>query len=106
MVNNQAYSLFAIMEEEVRKFYTLDRSQGTRDTVVQTIWVDLCLIAAEAEENVAALVLRKIGELHITIRGFAFAMLCLISKHKRKIYKKWGQFAVNSAKDHDFHNVY
>ena len=82
MVNNQAYSLFAIMEEEVRKFYTLDRSQGTRDTVVQTIWVDLCLIAAEAEENVAALVLRKIGELHITIRGFAFAMLCL------KMYKQ------------------
>ena len=35
-VNDQTYSLFAIMEEEVRKFYTLSRSQATRNTVVQT----------------------------------------------------------------------
>ena len=99
-VNDQTYSLFNIMEDEIRRFFTLsaNRLKGTMKAAAveailksEDLLFEWCIIAAEADDNVATTVLHQIVELYVTIRGFAFAKSCLEmykQAHKKTLQKK------------------
>ena len=85
-INDQTYSIFVFIEEELRRFFTCDpcrQRDGIKDVAMETILQsnDLCfewgLIAFEVDSDIAMLVLRKTVELYVTVRGFAFAKSCL-----------------------------
>lgn len=85
-INDQTYSIFVIMEEEVRQFLALGSGSHKqvqpnviRKNILQSndLQFEWCLIASEADEETATIVLQKIVDLYVTIRGFAFAKSCL-----------------------------
>ena len=85
-INDQTYSIFVIMEEEVRRFFALGSGSNKqvkpdviRNNILQSndLQFEWCLIASEADEETATMVLQKIVDLYVTIRGFAFAKSCL-----------------------------
>ena len=58
-INDQTYSLFVIMEEEVRQHYALGKSGITKDSALEAIsqsndllfkW---CIITSEADDDIA-----------------------------------------------------
>ena len=83
-VNDQAYDVFLIMEDLIRRHFTLASNRiegaatcaeavlGNNDLLFQ--W---CIIAAQVEEDVSKLVLQRIVSLYVTVRGFGFASSCL-----------------------------
>ena len=96
-INDQTYSLFVIMEEELRQHYTLGKSGNTKDSAIKAILqsndllFEWCIIASEADDDIATQVLQRIVQLYITIRGFAFATSCLDmykQAHKKTLQKK------------------
>ena len=95
----KTYSLFNIMEEEMRRLFTLGVQrphEGVKDTAMKTllksndILFEWCLIAVEADDDISTLVLEKIVELYVTVRGFAFAKSCMemYKQAKKKTIQK------------------
>ena len=85
-INDQTYSMFNTMEEEMRRFYRLDVQpphKGMKDTAMKALLkindllFEWCLIAVEADDDISTSVLEKIVELYVTVRGFAFAKSCM-----------------------------
>ena len=84
-INDQTYSIFNIMEDEMRRFFRLDVQrphEGMKDTAMKALLksddlFEWCLIAVEADDDISTLVLEKIVELYVTVRGFAFAKSCM-----------------------------
>ena len=98
-INDQTYSIFIIMEEEVRRFYRLDVQwphEGMKDTAVKALLksddllFEWCLIAVEADDDKSTLVLGKIVELYVTVCGFAFTKSCMemYKQAKKKTVQK------------------
>lgn len=98
-INDQTYSLFNIMEEEMRRLFTLGVQwphEGVKDTAMKAllksndILFEWCLIAVEADDDISTLVLEKIVELYVTVRGFAFAKSCMemYKQAKKKTIQK------------------
>ena len=74
------------MEDEMRRFFRLDVQrphEGMKDTAMKALLksddllFEWCLIAVEADDDISTLVLEKIVELYVTVRGFAFAKSCM-----------------------------
>ena len=85
-VNDQTYSLFAVMEEELRRFFCHKKDghhkqakSDINESILKSedLLFEWCIISAEADNNIASDVLRRIVELYTTIRGFAFAKSCM-----------------------------
>ena len=77
-VNNQTYGFFVRLETEIRKHLTLTPNSelsSVTDAIIKNtdVQFDWCLLAAKADNAVANLVLQKIVQLYITVRGFSFA---------------------------------
>ena len=80
-INDQAYDILVIMEEEIRRKYTLaSNKQWCASTCSEAILrnddlhFQWCIVAAAIEHE---LLLQKIVDLYVTVRGFAFATSCL-----------------------------
>ena len=83
-INDQAYDIFLIMEEEIRKKYTLaSNKQWCASTCSAAIlrnddlrfqWY---IVAAAIEHDSSELLLQLIVDLYVTVHGFAFATSCL-----------------------------
>lgn len=80
-VNDMTYSLFEVIEIELRKYYSINQIKVLppiqeitiliiESEDVQFYW---CLLSAELEDQNAQELLQKIIHLWITIRGFSFA---------------------------------
>ena len=86
-VSDQTYTLFATLEEEVRRYLSLATTskqiEGSTKKLIDGILQneDLLfqwdILAAEMDNDVTSAVLQQIVELYVTIRGFAFATSCL-----------------------------
>lgn len=83
-VNNQAYDIFLIMEDLIRRHFTLasNRIEGAATCVEAIVGnndllFQWCIIAAQVEEDVSKLVLQRIVSLYVTVRGFGFASSCM-----------------------------
>ena len=96
-INDQAYDIFLIMEEEIRRKYTLaSNKQWCASTCSEAILrnndlrFQWCIVAAAIEHDSSELLLQKIVNLYVTVRGFAFATSCLeMFKHaQHKTMKK------------------
>ena len=100
-VNDQTYSLFATMEEEIRQHLSLATAsrqyEGARKQLIDSIFLneDLlfqwAILAAEMDNDVTSAVLKQIVKLYVTIRGFAFTTSCLElykQAHKKTLQKK------------------
>ena len=65
--------------------------EGMKDTAMKCLLksddllFEWCLIAIEADDDISTLILEKIVELYVTVRGFAFAKSCMeMYKHAKK----------------------
>ena len=86
-ISDQTYSLFATMEEEIGQHLSLatasKQCEGAREQLTNSIFQneDLlfqwAILTPEFDNDVTSAVLKKIVELYVTIRGFAFATSCL-----------------------------
>lgn len=85
-INDQTYSLFVALEEECQRFSisaSNKEDRGTRKALTEAIMQSedvlfhWCLISTNSDDDVAAVVLQKIVDLYVTVRGFAFASSCL-----------------------------
>ena len=94
----KTYSLFNIMEE-MRRLFTLGVQRphkGVKDTAMKALLksndipFEWCLIAVEADDDISTLVLEKIVDLCVTVRGFAFAKSCMemYKQAKKKTIQK------------------
>ena len=94
----KTYSLFNIMEE-MRRLSTLGVQRphkGVKDTAMKALLksndipFEWCLIAVEADDDISTLVLEKIVDLYVTVRGFAFAKSCMemYKQAKKKTIQK------------------
>lgn len=81
----QKHSLFNIMEEMRRLFTPMKALLKSND-----IPFEWCLIAVEADDDISTLVLEKIVDLYVTVRGFAFAKSCMemYKQAKKKTIQK------------------
>ena len=83
-ISDQAYDIFLIMEEEIRRKYALaSNKQWCASTCSEAILrnddlrFQWCIVAAAIEHDSSELLLQKIVDLYVTVRGFAFATSCL-----------------------------
>ena len=83
-ISDQAYDIFLIMEEEIRRMYALaSNKQWCASTCSEAILrnddlcFQWCIVAAAIEHDSSELLLQKIVDLYVTVRGFAFATSCL-----------------------------
>jgi len=99
-VNDQTYDLFATVEEEIRHFFTLRQHVADEMTAKEVITETILrsndvqftwsLIGADYEHDICSDVLRRIVNMYIAIRGFAFASSCLelYKQANKKILQK------------------
>ena len=99
-VNDQTYSLFVIMEEVVRHYFSSNqvwRNKHIKSTVKKAILIsedllfEWCIISAEADDDIATEVLHRIVDLYMTIRGVAFTKSCIEmykQAHQKTLQKK------------------
>ena len=99
-VNDEAYTLFYAMEEEIRQVLTLGavskQSEGSTTKIINRIMqsedvlFQWCIRSPECDDAVSKAVLKKVVELYVTIRGFAFASSCLelYKQSKRKALQR------------------
>ena len=86
-VSDTAYSLFYIIEEEIRQHLTLSsaskQQEGSKEKLIDAVMgneellFQWCMFSACERDDLAMSVLRMIVELYVTVRGFAFATSCL-----------------------------
>ena len=85
-VSEGMFILFYIMEEEVRHYYTiyLPENSDHKKAIILNALLDnddllhkWAQITTGEDENVTSDLLKQIIQLHLTIRGFAFARSCL-----------------------------
>ena len=83
-INDQAYDIFLIMEEEIKRKYTLaSNKQWCAPTCSEAILrnddlrFQWGIVAAVIEHDSSELLLQKIVDLYSTACGFAFATSCL-----------------------------
>ena len=99
-VKDQTYSLFVIMEEEIRRYFSRNKDGHHKQVKVditksvlqnEDLLFEWCLISFEADNDIATDVLRHIVELYTTIRGFAFVKSCIEmykQAHQKTLQKK------------------
>ena len=83
-ISDQAYNVFMIIEDLVRKHLTLasDMIEGASTCVEgmlcnNDLLFEWCIIGAEVEEEVSKVVLQEMIQLYVIVRGFGFASSCL-----------------------------
>lgn len=86
-VSENTYLIFFLMEEEIRKQLIVDKardlSSGTKKNLLYAILAneDLLfqwsLLTVNIDDDISSMILNKIAELFVTVRGFAFASSCL-----------------------------
>ena len=83
-IKDQAYDIFLIMEEEIRRRYTLGSNKQWSTSLCSEailrnddLRFEWSIVAAEVEHDPSELLLQKVVDLYVTIRGFAFATSCL-----------------------------
>lgn len=97
-IKDNTYTLFYLMEEEIRLHLNTKSlsaktlNEGTReknfDAILENedLLFQWSLLSPTLDDNIGSIVLQKIAELYITIRGFAFANSCLeLYKQRHKI---------------------
>ena len=81
-VNDTTYSLFVIIEQQSRQFFSMKSHhshEGQINHVICTLMNDndvlfqWCLLSATIENHVAKTLFEKLVWLYVTVRGFAFA---------------------------------
>ena len=68
-----------------------DISESINILKSEDLLFECCIISAEADDNIASDVLHRIVELYTTIRGIAFAKLCIEmykQAHQKMLQKK------------------
>ncbi len=87
-VSDTTYTIFYMMEEEIRKHLIAKcaktYSEGVKNKILDAI---LSLMTSSLDDNISTMILRKMSELYLTIRGFAFASSCL-ELYKQQHHKK------------------
>ena len=99
-VSDSTYLIFYLMEEEIRKLLIADNAKTLNaDTKMRLIDAVLSnedllfqwsLLTATLGDEVGNIILKKLADLYITIRGFAFASSCLElykQQHKKRTQK-------------------
>ncbi len=96
-VNDDVYAIFYMIEEEIRSYLVVSSAKSlnseTKATLLKAVLTneDLLfkwsLLSSTVDESVGKVILKKIAELYITVRGFAFASSCL-ELYKQKFKKK------------------
>ena len=86
-VSDATYMLFTILEEDIRKFFTTRHltklQESTKSQIIDhltnngDVLFQWCLLTACIPDSAASLLLKKIVELYVTVRGFAFASSCV-----------------------------
>ena len=100
-INDDVFSLFVIMEEEIRQKLTKDSAsklrEGTKTEILvglmqnEELLVQWCFVVGTPVNDSSSVLLQKIAELYLTVRGFAFATSCLElykQAHKKTLQKK------------------
>jgi len=94
-INDDVFSVFVIMEEEIRQKLTKDSADKLKEGIKTEILHDLlqnedllfqwCFVVRTTVDNdFSPELLKQITELYLTVRGFAFATSCL------ELYKQEG----------------
>lgn len=96
-INDNVYTMFYLIEENIRKHLKVQSAKklnmDTKDTILDDIYTNedilfqWSLLSASVDENVGMIILQKIANLYVTIRGFAFASSCL-ELYKQQYKKK------------------
>ena len=86
-VNDSTYTLFAIAEEEIRRYFTTRKPSQLQESNKKEIIMhpfnhgdilfQWCLLTASTQDSAASLLLRKLIELYVTVRGYAFVTSCV-----------------------------
>ena len=88
-VNDTVYAFFAIVEEITRRFFTTHKFSQlqSQDNMKQKMLEHLlhhgdvlfqwCFLTTSVSDSVASLLLERIIQLYVTVRGFGFATSCL-----------------------------
>ena len=101
-INDDIFSLFVIMEEEIRQKLTKDSAskfkEGTKTEILvglmqnEELLFQWCVVVrTTVNDDSSPVLLRQIAELYLTVRGFAFATSCLElykQAHKKTLQKK------------------
>ena len=85
-VSDSTYLIFYLMEEEIRKLLIADNAK----TLNADLLFQWSLLTATIGDEVGNIILKKLADLYITIRGFAFASSCLElykQQHKKRTQK-------------------
>ena len=87
-MNDDVFSLFVVMEEEIRQKLTKDSAsklkEGTKAEILdgllqnEDLLFQWCFVVRTTVDNESSpILLKQIAELYLTVRGFAFATSCL-----------------------------
>ena len=87
-INDDIFSLFVIMEEEIRQKLTKDSAskfkEGTKTEILvglmqnEELLFECCIVVrTTVNDDSSPVLLQQIAELYLTVRGFAFATSCL-----------------------------
>ena len=101
-INDDIFSLFVIMEEEIRQKLTKDSAskfkEGTKTEILvglmqnEELLFQWCIVVSTTvNDDSSPVLLQQIAELYLTVRGFAFATSCLElykQAHKKTLQKK------------------
>ena len=101
-INDDIFSLFVIMEEEIRQKLTKDSAskfkEGTKTEILvglmqnEELLFQWCVVVRTTiNDDSSPVLLQQIAELYLTVRGFAFATSCLElykQAHKKTLQKK------------------
>jgi hypothetical protein len=99
-VSDTTYTVFYLMEEEIRKHLIVTTAIGfdktKRESILESLFKheDLLfhwsLMSSTLDNTIAMEILKQIATLYLTVRGFAFASSCLElykQRHKKKTQK-------------------
>lgn len=102
-INYDTYTLFHIIEEEVRKHLTTNKlhkqQSGNKDIIIKTVLISedisiqWSILASTLEHDTSKILLNMIVNEYVTLRGFAFGASCLElykQKTKKTLQKKKG----------------
>lgn len=102
-VNYDTYTLFYLIEEDVRRHLTIDKlhkqQSGNKDIIIETVLksedisFQWSMLASTLDYDLSKTLLDMIIKEYITLRGFAFGASCLElykQKTKKTLQKKKG----------------
>lgn len=115
-ISDDAYTVFLILEAEIRchlKVAALKQlNDTTRTTILEAVMANeellfqWALVSANADDSIGIDVLKRISGLYLTVRGFAFAASCLEmykQRNKKQIQKSKAlrkEVATKDSKSH------